>query len=116
MGTLILAMGVGVLIGRSGDHGASSKNNPVQVIHVTGGGVAGTGTVTASTASGKSATTKSKKSGKGGKHGSANPGAAVAGGKNAAKQHLPPATVKVGSPGHGRGYKNGKFTGDFFGQ
>jgi len=118
VGTLVLAMGVGVLIGRSGDHGPGSKNNPVQVIHVAGGtGATGTaGATHASTAAANSAATKSKKSGKGGKHTTSNPGAAVAGGKNAAKQHLPPPVVKVGTPGHGRGYKNGKFTGDFFGQ
>lgn len=115
VGTLILAMGVGVLIGRSGDHGSSAKN-PVQVIRVSGGGASGATTTTASTASGKSAATKSKKSKAKSKSNAGNPGAAVAGGKDAAKQHLPPATVKVGQPGHGRGYTNGKFTGNFFGQ
>ena len=27
----------------------------------------------------------------------------------------PPPVVKLGSKGHGPGYKDGKFTGDFFG-
>jgi hypothetical protein len=119
VGTLILAMGVGVLIGRSGNHGSSSKN-PVQVIRVNGGsgttGAQGATKTTASTSNAKSAATKSKKSANKSSKQTSNPGAAVAGGKDAAKQHLPPATVKVGQKGHGRGYKNGKFTGDFFGQ
>jgi hypothetical protein len=117
VGTLVLALGVGVLIGRSGDHGSGSKNNPVQVIHVAGGtgAAAAAGATNASTAGAKSAAKKSKTSGKGGKHPPSNPGAAVAGGKNPAK-NLPPPVVKVGTPGHGRGYKNGKFTGQFFGQ
>jgi hypothetical protein len=116
VGTLVLALGVGVLIGRSGNHSSTPKT---QVITVSGGGAASTTGTTTSTASAtKSAATKSKKSSK--KKASnlkaSNPGAAVAGGKDAAKQHLPPATVKLGQKGHGRGYKNGKFTGDFFGQ
>ena len=115
--TLVLALGVGVLIGRSGNHGSSSKN-PVQVIRVGGGTAAAAGAATTTAKATKSAATKSKKSTakKAAKLKQANPGAAVAGGKDAAKQHLPPPTVKVGQPGHGRGYKNGKFTGDFFGQ
>ena len=117
VGTLVLAMGVGVLIGRSGDHGSGSKNNPVQVIHVAGGsGAAGTaGATNASTAGTNSAATKSKKSGggKAAKHG----GSGAGNGKQPpTAKNLPPPVVKVGTPGHGRGYKNGKFTGDFFGQ
>lgn len=116
IGTLVLALGVGVLIGRSGTHNSTPQN---QVITVSGGGgnAATTGTTTTASTT-KSAAKKPKKSTK--KKASdlktSNPGAAVAGGKDAAKQHLPPATVKVGQQGHGRGYKNGKFTGDFFGQ
>jgi hypothetical protein len=115
VGTLVLALGVGVLIGKSGSHGSTPKT---QVITVSGGGTAaatGAATTTASTT--KSAATKSKKrSAKKSSSTASNPGAAVAGGKDAAKQHLPPSTVKVGQKGHGRGYTNGKFTGNFFGQ
>jgi hypothetical protein len=114
--TLILAMGVGVLIGRSGNHSSTQK---AQVITVSGG--AGTGTPAATNTTASATTTgsgakKSKKSASKAPKQTSNPGAAVAGGKDAAKQHLPPATVKVGQKGHGRGYKNGKFTGQFFGQ
>jgi hypothetical protein len=116
VGTLVLALGVGVLIGRSGTHGSTPKT---QVIRVGGGtaAAAGPATTTASNST-KSAATKSKKSvaKKAGKLKQTNPGAAVAGGKDAAKQHLPPSTVKLGQKGHGRGYTNGKFTGQFFGQ
>jgi hypothetical protein len=118
IGTLILALGVGVLIGRSGNHGSSSKN-PVQVIRVGGGTTAAAGAATAAASNhAKHAASKSKKSTakKVAKLKHANPGAAIAGGKDAAKQHLPPPTVKVGQQGHGRGYTNGKFTGQFFGQ
>jgi hypothetical protein len=117
IGTLVLALGVGVLIGRSGAQGSTPS---AQVITVSGGGAAAaTGATTTTASTTKSAATKSKKKSakkSGSASNTSNPGAAVAGGKDAAKQHLPPATVKVGQKGHGRGYKNGKFTGDFFGQ
>src|SRR3954453_3597161 len=61
VGTRVLALGVGGLMGRSGDPGSGSKNNPVQVIHVAGGA----GATNASTAGANSAATKSKKSGGG---------------------------------------------------
>lgn len=116
IGTLVLALGVGVLIGRSGAHGSAPR---AQVITVSGGGgnAAATGTTTTASTTKSSATNSKKKSGKKSSASkTSNPGAAVAGGKDAAKQHLPPPTVQVGQKGHGRGYKNGKFTGDFFGQ
>jgi hypothetical protein len=111
IGTLILALGVGVLIGRSGNNG-TGKAAPAQVIHVNGGASTGAaaaaGNTTASTAGGKS-----KKSSKGGDN-SKKPAAAQTVQKKGS--NVPPPAVKVGSPGHGKGYKNGKFTGDFFGQ
>lgn len=110
VGTLLLAMGVGVLIGRSGNssstHGAGSG---VQVVTVGG---AGAGASSATGASGIGAA-----------------GAAAAAKSSAAKSatsksaikppkpsSLPPAKVKVGSKGTGKGYKNGHFTGEFFGE
>jgi hypothetical protein len=110
IGTLILALGVGVLIGRSGNNNSSTKAAAPQVIHVTGGGATGAaagGTTTAST-------TGSGKSGKKAKAKAKKPIAAQTVQKKGS--NVPPPAVKIGSPGHGKGYKNGKFTGDFFGQ
>jgi hypothetical protein len=112
IGTLLLAMGVGVLIGRSGQKSSnSSASAPAQIITVGGGGGA-----TALTGSGSSSASKSKS--KGGK----NDAAAKSTSTKA------PATVKgtdvklpkqkvvtVGSKGSGPGYQHGKFTGNFFG-
>ena len=105
--TLILAMGVGVLIGRSSNP-SSTKNSGVQVVTVSGGGATGAAGAVAATAAGTAAgSSKSKKKGKS----SGNSGVQGAG-----KLLKPPkAVVTVGSPGKGPGYQNGKFTGNFFG-
>jgi hypothetical protein len=119
VGTLLLAMGIGVLIGRSG-HDSGSSKNAQQVITVQGGGgtgstaaaAAGTGVAAGATKAASSKDTKSKARAK------------AQAKKNAADlnrstqkpgEKTPPPAVKIGSPGHGPGYKNGKFTGDFFG-
>ncbi len=104
IGTLLLAMGVGVLIGRSGN--TSAKTPPAQVVTVAGG--AGTApTATTSTA----AQTPSAGAGK-----AAKAGAAAAAAKSAPKTHsAPPKVVKIGSKGKGPGYQHGHFTGNFFG-
>lgn len=104
VGTLLLAMGVGVLIGRAGD--STGSNAPAQIVTVgapAAGGVAATSTpATASPAS--TGGSKSKSS------------AAKGASKTAKAGKAPPkAVVKVGTPGKGPGYKNGKFTGQFFG-
>jgi hypothetical protein len=109
VGTLLLAMGVGVLIGRSGDTRATQASRGVQVVTLDGPASAPTpGAATASsvrsTATGDAAKSKHAK------------GSAHAKAPKAKAVKTPPPTVAVGSPGHGKGYKNGKFTGDFFGQ
>ena len=113
VGTLLLAMGIGVLIGRSGDHsGSTAATPPVQVVKVGGAGAAtGAAAKTASTGVGSSKATKIKASS------SNNANAQTAGSilKPKAGIKLPPAKVQLGQPGHGAGYKNGKFTGQFFG-
>jgi hypothetical protein len=111
--TLLLAMGVGVLIGRSGsDAGRRASSPAVQV--VTAGGSAGT-----AVASGSSSAA-AKKAAKAVKHPVITKAVAAKAQAAAAKviggHNLPPPTVKVGQTGHGPGYKNGKFTGDYFGQ
>jgi hypothetical protein len=111
--TLLLAMGVGVLIGRSGDHSSKSSNAPVQVVTVPAGGAAGTaatGTAGSTATQGSSTTSKSKKS---------NGAKKTASQQTAAKAHvkLPPPVVKVGSKctKGAKGCQGGKFTGSFFG-
>jgi hypothetical protein len=106
IGTLLLAMGVGVLIGRSGQKSPSPRAAaPVQVVTVGGAGgasVAGTSPTTAKPAAGKSSTSKTA---------------------TKAASHVKGTTVKlpkkavvtVGTPGTGPGYQKGKFTGNFFG-
>jgi hypothetical protein len=123
--TLLLAMGVGVLIGHSGNSASNQRAStpPVQVVKVTGGGGGG-GAVAAATPS-TPAATKTKAKAKAKVNAKAKAQAAAAAhkasaaaskvlGTTAAK--LPPPTVTVGAPGHGAGYQNGHFTGTFFGQ
>ncbi len=118
LGTLLLAMGVGVLIGHSGGHseaGAGSK--PVQIVTVPSGG-ASAATAAAAEPGGKSA----KPTAKAAKASAAASKAAAASGAGAAnvlhpKVKLPPPTVKVGGACNGgAGCENGKFTGKYFGE
>jgi hypothetical protein len=107
IGTLMLAMATGVLIGRTSS--PSSKNSPVQYVTAPTSGTTGT---TPSITEGSS--TPSSSTGKGSKAGSSKAGSSAAakilGGKAPSKP-----VVTVGSPGKGAGYQKGKFTGKFFG-
>ncbi len=108
IGILLLAMGIGVLIGRSGN--TTVKSPPAQVVTVPSGLSTGAATTTPATSTG--ATTASESS------------SAASKAKSKASAKTPTATskvplpkaVKVGSAGHGRGYQNGHFTGNFFGE
>ncbi|HEX3831370.1 MAG TPA: zinc ribbon domain-containing protein [Solirubrobacteraceae bacterium] len=127
VGTLLLAMGVGVLIGRNSASNVNAR--PVQaaaptVVTVSGG--AGTPTA-ANPGPSKPAKKTSKSKGAKGRskatNGSKPTAAQAAKASNAASKvlgssnkNLPPATVTVGQTGHGPGYdKGGKFNGSFFG-
>ena len=127
VGTLLVALGVGVLIGRTSDN----PNQPAasaapQVVTIAGGGaVAGaTGASSAAPASTADASTsgaakdaKGKAAAAGDKGKStdkSDAASAPASGKAVPKKAG--KVVTVGSKGSGKGYKNGKFTGDFFGQ
>jgi hypothetical protein len=107
--TLLLAMGVGVLIGHYSASGSSSKR--ATPIVVTGVGSTGTTGTTAEAGAGPTgaASTGSKSSGGSGAaaHAAAKPSAA------SSKPANP--TVQVGQKGHGQGYQHGEFTGHFFG-
>ena len=115
--TLLLAMGIGVLIG---DHSGSSQtaSSPkVQVVNV-GGGSAGAAAATTSAqtnstpASGKSGKSSAKKAAA--KSNISNSSNNAFGGVKTV-QKLPPPTVTVGQTGTGAGYQHGHFTGNFFG-
>jgi hypothetical protein len=107
IGTLLLALGIGVLIGRSGNSTNSKASPAVQVVTVPGAAsTAGTTAASATTqGASTSATSKAKKSG----------GAATTSTSKPKSSAPAPKVVKVGSPGHGPGYQNGHFTGNFFG-
>ena len=103
--TLLLAMGVGVLIGRSGNS-TSAKALPAQVVTVQGSGTAGTG-ATATTPQSPTAANPTKSSG--------SSAAKSVKSTSKAPAAAPAKAVKVGSAGKGPGYQHGHFTGNFFG-
>jgi hypothetical protein len=118
--TLLIALGVGVLIGRSGDNGGSAKAATPQIVTVAGAaaGAAGATGATADTAAGSSAskTVKAKKKAAASKakvSGASSVDATAR--KNGVK--LPPKVVKIGQKCEkgAKGCQGGKFTGNFFG-
>jgi hypothetical protein len=118
--TLLIALGVGVLIGRTGDNGGSKAAAP-QVVTVSGAaagtaGAAGAANTTAATtgSSSKSSAAKKKAAAKKAKVTGAGSIDATAK-KNGVK--LPPKVVKVGQKCEkgAKGCQGGKFTGNFFG-
>jgi len=111
VGTLLLALGIGVLIGRSGNS-SSPKSPSVKVVTVAGAGSAGTAATgeTATPAATSTTATSTTKS-------SSTPASTKSSTKAAAKKPpvALPKPVKVGSTGKGKGYEHGHFTGNFFG-
>jgi hypothetical protein len=107
IGLLLLALGIGVLIGRSGKT-ASVKSAPAQIVTVAGAGAAAPSTAATAPAASPTATPTSKSVST---HAATTPKSS----KKASTTPLP-KPVKVGSPGHGPGYQNGHFTGNFFGE
>lgn len=110
VGSLLLALGIGVLIGRS-DSGMPA-NGPQRVTVVLSGSGAAAGAVAPTPAASVAAT------------GATGTTASSAGSSTAKKtaaktpvkaRTAPPKAVKVGSSGTGPGYQGGKFTGNFFG-
>jgi hypothetical protein len=109
IGTLLLALGIGVLIGRSGN--GSTKSPRVEVVTVAGGGGASSGAAAAPTT-----TTPTSSSGATPTKSGASHGASRTTSQSKKTAAAPPKTVTVGTPGHGPGYQNGHFTGNFFGE
>lgn len=115
VGTLLLAMGVGVLIGRWATS-EKSGGTPVKVITVGGG----TGTGTTPTTTGSEATSETGTSNSGSGSSTATKGASS---KSKTTKSTPTGkkpkakVVKLGSKGSGAGYnKKKEFTGEFFGE
>lgn len=122
--TLVLAIGVGVMIGREGGNDGSLAAAPApQIIKVSGGG----GEEEAATASTAGSEDIGGKSGKGKKAAKAPEKAVDSSGtseaaaevlKPAGDVKLPPPTVQPGGKceSGASGCEGGKFTGDFFGE
>lgn len=119
--TLVLAIGVGVLIGRSGDSGNSTAAAPATQVIKVGGGAE---TATAGSAGGskgaaaKSGKSKQDKAPEKAVDGSGTSEAAAEILKPAGDVKLPPPTVQPGGKceSGASGCKGGEFTGEFFGE
>ena len=106
VGTLLLAMGVGVLIGHSGKD-SSARSGAPSVVTV----AAPTGAAATAAAAGAGAAAGASNAAKTAKKSAAKASTA----KVPKEKAVPKAVVKKGTPGKGPGYQNGKFTGNFFG-
>ena len=110
IGTLLLALGIGVLIGRSGQS-SSAKTGSVQVVTVPSSGAASTTPSAESQSPTANATKATKPAG-----GSSAKSTSASRSRSKAPAAPAPKVVKVGTPGKGPGYQNGHFTGNFFGE
>jgi hypothetical protein len=112
IGVLLLALGIGVLIGRSGNSG-SVKTPPIRVVTVAGAGTAAASPTTTQPESSSSEASKSKS----GESHSTTTTKSTTKSTTKASTGPPPKTVKVGSAcTGGKGCQNGHFTGNFFGE
>ena len=121
VGTLLLALGIGVLIGQTNDSGSvNAASAAPQIIRVGGGEEE---TTTAATGAGKSGAAKGGKAKKAkapekavDKSGTSEAAAEIL--KPAGDVKLPPPTVQPGGKceSGASGCKNGEFTGEFFGE
>lgn len=120
--TLVLAIGVGVMIGQSGDNGSSVASAPAPQIIKVGGGGEETTTASAS----ESGSEVGSKNGKGKKAKAPEKAVDSSGTSEAAAEvlkpagdvKLPPPTVQPGGKceSGASGCKGGEFTGEFFGE
>ena len=116
VGVLLLALGVGVLIGRAGNASASKTNPPVQVVTVAAGGGAPAAGSTAGTSAGSTPAAGTSPA-------ASAPGQTAKATTNATSSSTATSTtvtkaVETTRPLSGPnrpGYHNGKFTGNFFG-
>jgi len=121
VGTLLLALGIGVLIGQTNDSGAvSAANTAPQIIRVGGGGEE-TATATADAGTGSTAKAGKSKKAKAPEKAVDSSGTSEAAAevlKPAGDVKLPPPTVQPGGKceSDAAGCKGGEFTGEFFGE
>jgi hypothetical protein len=121
VGTLLLALGVGVLIGNAGkgDDNNTAAVTPQVITVQGGGGVAAAGTdttATTATNAGKGSGSKDAKvidTADAETRKDAKAVVAAPSGSEIPRAETP--VVEQGQKGEGPGYKDGKFTGDFFG-
>jgi hypothetical protein len=119
--TLVLAIGVGVMIGQSGDNGSSIASAPApQIIKVGGGGeeTAASSTESGSEIGGKKGKAKKAQAPEKAVDSSGTSEAAAEVLKPAGDVKLPPPTVQPGGKceSGASGCKGGEFTGEFFGE
>jgi hypothetical protein len=120
IGTLLLALGIGVLIGRSGNHSVASTAPAAPIVIHSGGGEEEVATASKgkTTTGGGAAKAKTKKQKEAALKAAEKHPAAEEVLKPAAGVKLPPATVKPGGKCEegSAGCEGGKFTGNFFGE
>lgn len=119
VGTLLLALGIGVLIGRSGHQEVAQTAAAPQVIKVGGGGEEATAsTAKGATTGGGAANAKTKKQKEAAEKAAAAHPAAEEVLKPAGDVKLAPPTVQPGDKceAGAAGCENGEFTGNFFGE
>jgi hypothetical protein len=118
VGTLLLAMGVGVLIGHNNNNSPRASAPATQVITVGGGGGGGaaTGTTASATPSTKGSHAKAPAVHLTKKTTVAAAAAATKVLGSGASNLAAPTVKQGGSCTHGAGCQSGKFTGNFFGQ
>jgi hypothetical protein len=119
VGTLLLALGIGVLIGRAGHQEfAQTASAAPQVITVNGGGEASSGAKDKTTTGGGGANAKTKKQKAAALKEAESHPAAEEVLKPAGDVKLAPPTVKPGDKCEkgAAGCENGEFTGNFFGE
>lgn len=116
IGVLLLAMGVGVLIGRSGNHSVATAPAAPQVIKVGGGEETTTASSKGTTAGGATGGSSKKEKPKALKQAAETQEGAESFLKPANGVKLPPAKVEVGGKCEKgtAGCENGEFTGNYF--
>jgi hypothetical protein len=116
VGTLLLALGIGVLIGRSGHQEVAQTAAAPQVIKVGGGGEEASSEAKAGTTGGSKANLKTSKQKETALKAAEKHPAAEEVLKPAAGVKLPPANVQPGDKceSGAAGCEGGKFTGNFF--
>lgn len=128
VGTLLLALGIGVLIGKTGEGGAVNTAATPSVIRVgggaetasteAGGGAAGSGAKAGAGGAAKGSANKAKSKAKLATDGSGTTKAAAEVLKPSGDVKLPPPTVQKGGSceAGAAGCNGGEFTGEFFGE